>query len=130
MISEPRQPQCLSMDEFADAVHVGGRIGPREGDPQEIMQRLARELAVVHDDDERKRVERVSNVDRRAESLDRGLFLSAALENGGPAMASTPGRQTRGSRNPSGKCKSDGKHSRQLAPRRTGGGNHQFRARH
>ena len=37
--------------ERLDAVDVGGRIGARERDPEEIAERLGDELAVVDDDD-------------------------------------------------------------------------------
>ena len=37
--------------ERLDAVDVGGRVGARERDPEEIAERLGDELAVVDDDD-------------------------------------------------------------------------------
>ncbi len=41
----------LVVHERLDAVDVGGRVGARERDPQEVAERLGDELAVVDDDD-------------------------------------------------------------------------------
>ena len=49
--SGPRQPQCLFCCEGVDAVDVGGGVGARERDPEEVAERFGDELAVVDDDD-------------------------------------------------------------------------------
>src|SRR4029079_12708088 len=48
----PAAAPVLFAGEFLDAVEVVGRIGSRERSPQEIVQRFADKLTVIHDDDE------------------------------------------------------------------------------
>ena len=47
--------------EGVDAVDIGGRIAAGEDDPEEVVQRARREVAVVHHDDQRKAVDGVRN---------------------------------------------------------------------
>ena len=102
------QPQCFCCVKLADAVNVGGRVRARERHPQQIVQRPGREVAVVHQHDQRKRIKRVPG----RESLAQNRCTSPAHRprqrgiGAAPQSPTTPGKQIRGSLKPSGKCRS------------------------
>ena len=73
--SEPCTAPVLVGHERLDAVNVRRRIAPREGRPEEIVQRLRGEIALVDHDHQRKLVDRVAAVEALAELGDRLVRL-------------------------------------------------------
>ena len=88
--------------EGVDAVDVGGGVGAREGDPEEIAEGFGDELGVVDDDDQAEAGERMCGI------ADCGLRIAANWRYFGPSMARMPGRTTRGFLKPSASCRSLG----------------------
>ena len=94
-------------------------------DPQQVVQRAGREVAVVHQHDQRQ-VDRSGSVcwPSASQNVSTSRVRSAKRR---PSTARTPGRQMRGRRNPSGKRSSPSSVGKR-APRRADGGDHQLRA--
>src|SRR5262249_19032786 len=66
-----RTAPVLLPGERANAVNVRGRVRARESYPQEVVQVPGGEIAVVHQDDERKRIDRMVHGDGFMEALER-----------------------------------------------------------
>src|SRR2546430_12922429 len=73
----------LVLDEGLDAMHVGRRVGAREGDPEEVIERAGGEVAVVHDEVKWKAIQRRVQRRRRAEPLDTGINTNPTRKRGG-----------------------------------------------